>query len=172
MANDLNSAVTTPPTGQQGTNKIQSPLSQNALIRRATTTYLETLDPHNPSSPEEIECDILQEVRTLIEMENMTNKRKHKIPETLNAWQVAMIISHMYHVKRIAGAGLESNTEYDLVAIYQEEGPAKGTYVTSDDVFRKIARQYDLKISTREFDEMMVILGDLSSRVTRLQTAP
>lgn len=73
----------------------------------------------------------------------------------------------MYPIKRIAGAGLESETEYDLLSIYQDTGPNKGIYVTNEDVFRKLARQYDLKLSPREFADMMVILGDFLERVDR-----
>ena len=139
------------------------------VVYKATDNYLATINPLNRPLHFVILRELLEETR--IELGTLNTARakgdKIKLPNRLDVWQIARVISYLYHVRRIAGAGLESNTEYDLVAIYQEDGPDEGTYVTNDDVFRKIARQYDLKISTREFAEMMVILGDLSPRVTR-----
>ena len=141
----------------------------NAALFTATQDYLSTVDPLNPPPPFRVEEDLLAQTRAEISLENDQRGKGDKIrlPNRLDVWQVASVISHLYHVKRIAGAGLENETEYDLVAIYQDSGPLQGVYVTNEDVFRKIARQYDLKISSREFAEMMVILGDLSERVVK-----
>ena len=141
----------------------------SSLLFNATTAYLNSIDPINPPSPGKIENDLLEETKQTILAENAIRAKgdKLKIPIRVDIWQIAQVLSYLYPIKRIAGAGMESEVEYDLLAIYQDSGPDRGIYVTNEDVFRKLAREYDLKISPREFADMMVILGDLSERVER-----
>src|SRR5699024_1817716 len=45
--------------------------------------------------------------------------------------------------------------------MYQTSGPNMGIYVTQDEVFRKLARQYCYSLSRREFEEMILVLRDI-----------
>ena len=139
------------------------------VLRTATTDYLNSLNPAAPPPPAQIEFEMLQETRTLFENENSgkTKGDKWPLPKRLSVWQIANIIAFLYPVCCIATAEQSTDKEYDLLCMYQEDGPDKGIYVSSDDVFRKTAREYDVNLSPKEFSDCMVVLRDLVPRRSR-----
>lgn len=143
--------------------------SLSSVLRTATHDYLATINPMNPPSPSQIEIDLLDETKKLIMMENAVRAKGDKlpIPQRLDIWQIASLMAYLYPIRRIAGAGLSNNPEYDILAVYQEDGPDEGIYVSAENNFRQMAREFDVKINTREFAECMVILGDMVQRVER-----
>ena len=137
------------------------------VLRVTTEGYLFDLDRDNPPSPARIESDLLSEIRTVINAQNgmlEDGERKWKSPQMLGFQQIAEIVAYLYPVYRIATAGTNADTTYDLLAIYQSEGPDEGIYVTSDEVFRNLARSYNYQLTTREFNEFMTALRDMVPR--------
>ncbi len=125
------------------------------VLRVTTEGYLFDLDRDNPPSPARIESDLLSEIRTVINAQNgmlEDGERKWKPPIALGFQQIAEIVAFLYPVYRIATAGTNADSSYDLLAIYQSEGPDEGIYVTSDEVFRNLARSYNYQLTTREFN--------------------
>ena len=137
------------------------------VLRVTTEGYLFDLDRDNPPSPARIESDLLSEIRAVINAQNgmlEDGERKWKSPQMLGFQQIAEIVAYLYPVYRIATAGTNADTTYDLLAIYQSEGPDEGIYVTSDEVFRNLARSYNYQLTTREFNEFMTALRDMVPR--------
>lgn len=141
----------------------------NAVLRTTTMDYLGTIDPANPPEPSVIEGELLEQIRTEFELYNTVAPKgcKWKIPQTLEFEQIADIVSTLYPVCRIATGGENADTEYDLLAIYQTDGPDEGIYVTSDEVFRNLARSYNYKMTKWEFSEFMLTLRDMVPRKYR-----
>ena len=141
----------------------------NAVLRTTTMCYLGTIDPANPPEPSVIEGELLEQIRTEFELYNTVAPKgcKWKIPQTLEFEQIADIVSTLYPVCRIATGGENADTEYDLLAIYQTDGPDEGIYVTSDEVFRNLARSYNYKMTKWEFSEFMLALRDMVPRKYR-----
>lgn len=140
------------------------------VLRVTTEGYLFDLDRDNPPSPARIESDLLSEIRTVINAQNgmlEDGERKWKPPIALEFQQIAEIVAYLYPVYRIATAGTNADSSYDLLAIYQSEGPDEGIYVTSDEVFRNLARSYNYQLTTREFNEFMTALRDIVPRKSR-----
>ena len=137
------------------------------VLRTATEDYLNTINPSNPPLPSVIEAELLEETRLCFTTENALKPKgeKWRLPERLDSWQLAMVLARLHPIKRIAGAGLSNDEEYDLLALYQEDGPDRGTYITSDNALRKLARLYDVKLSFQEFLNVKTILGELVDRV-------
>ena len=90
---------------------------------------------------------------------------KYRIPQELLPVQIAEILSRAYPVVGIMTGGTSSDPDYDLLALYMEEGDDVGIYVTSEEPFRILARSYHYGLSTHEFDEMMSVLRDKVPRV-------
>lgn len=137
------------------------------VLRVTTEGYLDDLDRDNPPSPARIESDLLSEIRTVINAQNgmlEDGERKWKPPIALGFQQIAEIVAFLYPVYRIATAGTNADSSYDLLAIYQSEGPDEGIYVTSDEVFRNLARSYNYQLTTREFNEFLTALRDMIPR--------
>lgn len=141
----------------------------NDVLRSATENYLQSIDADNPPAPSEIEAAVLEEIAAAFDAENqmLPKERKWKFSQTLRFQQIAQIVNHLYSVRRIAMAGLNVESEYDVLAIYQTDGPDKGIYVMAEEAFRNIARSYNYAITTREFNEFMTALKDIAPRAER-----
>ena len=141
----------------------------NDVMRTTTLNYLGTIDPANLPEPSVIEGELLEELKTAFDLHNAVADKgeKWKIPQRLEFQQIAVIVSTLYPVCRVATGGANADTEYDLLAIYQTDGPDEGIYVTSDDVFRSLARSYNYKMTKWEFSEFMIALRDMVPRKYR-----
>ena len=54
--------------------------------------------------------------------------------------------------------------QVNILGLYQEDGLDEGIYITSEDVFIKIAREYHPFISTGDLNEMFACLKDCAPR--------
>ena len=156
----------------------------NELLRTITEDYLETVDTDNPPSPSTIEREILEETNSAI---TRYNKGPEDPPDSgefpyprkgddrfkklrkLEPSQLAMILVALHGACRVGTNGVSADKDYDIIALYQTEGVDEGIYVTSEDDFRKIARQYSFTITTKDFTEMMVALRDMAPRHMKCQ---
>lgn len=138
-------------------------------LREVTIEYLDNLDMDNLPSSHEIEADILDLCSTRIQtMNNIKQKGdKWKIPHTLTPAQIADIISRLYYVRNIACAGENADRSYDLLAVYQTEGPNRGIYVTDEYAIGKLVHSFSYNASTRDISEVVAILKEQSPRVKR-----
>jgi putative DNA primase/helicase len=141
--------------------------TQNAVLASETKKYLENLDPSK--SPEEIESDLLDNIQLAFEVHNATADKGYKwrIPNSLSHAQIAAIMAKKYPICRIACAGSNSDTDYDLLAIYKTDGPDEGIYVTSDDELRRIAREFNYNLTSKDFNEVIMALRDMVPRKNR-----
>jgi len=143
----------------------------NEVIATQTTAYLAGIDPANPPTPRTIESDLLARVNDQLEIENLAHHRKNQQPylKTLNHFQISAVLMHLHNICRIAPAGKNTDADYDLVAMYMNDGPDAGIYVTSEDTFRSIARQYNNSLTTNEFREILAAIKDAAPRKYRCQ---
>lgn len=143
--------------------------TKNQIIDDTTDAYIENLDLDNPPTPEEIAIELVQKIEDQIVLENQLRSKGtgFKIPETLTFDQIASLMAALYPIARISCAGLSADTEYDLLAIYVPDGDDAGTYVTYKEVFYKLARRFNRRLNSREFDEIMNVLRTLVPRKTR-----
>ena len=143
----------------------------NQVLRETTLDYLNSIDMANPPTPDEIEEHLLIAIHNEFEAANACRSKgdKWRIPQKLEFSQIANIMAHMYHIARIRTAGAGASSAFDLLAIYQTEGPNEGIYVTDEEVFREIARKYNYNLRNNDFNELMIALRDLVPRVDRCQ---
>lgn len=140
--------------------------TKSAVLKETTLDYLKTIDPANPPTAHVIEAELLDRIAETFGFENSTKPKNQQwhIPDTLSFAQIAEIVNYLYPVCSIPCAGENSDPSYDVMAIYQDSGPNAGTYGTSEDTFRKIARDYNYNLSAREFTEFMQVLHDIAPR--------
>lgn len=145
---------------------------KNVVLRETTLNYLQTLNPASPNlpSPSEIEEQLLTRIEQEFDAQHnalASKGRKWTIPDSLPPAVIADVIAHLYKICRISCAGDNTDSDYDLLAIYQTDGPDKGTYIASEDTFRSIARKFNYSLSKRDFEEIMIALHDKAPRKTR-----
>lgn len=135
----------------------------NQTIFDVTQGYLEKLNPQHPNSPVQIEMDILDELGDAISIHNASAQKGFawKIPQKLNFIQIAEIMARLHNICCVKTAGATAPSEYDLLAIYQPDGPDEGIYVTDIEAFRSIAKQYNYTITDSEFRECLVSLRNI-----------
>ena len=141
----------------------------NQVIDEATDAYLQNLNLQNPPAPAVVEQELVTKVADEIALENQYRAKgdKFRAPKSLSFDQIASLMAVLYPIKRISCAGISADPEYDLLAIYMPDGPEKGIYTTVEDEFRKIAIQYNRRLSSHDFAEVMGRLRILVPRTTR-----
>ncbi len=169
--NDTN--LTIPPTdepdiidpGYMNTGKA----TKGQIIRDTTDEYLESLDIDDLPTPEIIEVELINLMKKMIRRENSYRSAGDRIsiPEKLSPNQIARIMLYCYHIVRVNCGGSSSDSSYDLLAIYNDEGTNEGIYTTDEYSFARIAKKFNYNISKREMNDVLEFLKIDAPRVTR-----
>lgn len=111
-------------------------------------------------SPDDVRSQIIENLRVAIRLENMTRDKGEKIRfvEVLLPQQVAWILNELYQICLIETIEDSDDDTGKILGWYQEDGENKGIYITSEDKFEKLAREYNPVISTGELKEMFACL--------------
>ena len=144
--------------------------SRPHVLREATLEYLETLDPQNPPNPETIAETILTVTTEKCREVNATRSKgeaKWRLPVELTPEQIADVIATLYPVCNLVCAGEGNDDTNSILAIYQTSGENKGIYVTSEQTFLTIARQYNYGITPKDFDTMLFFLRNIVPKKER-----
>lgn len=141
----------------------------NTIIRNATRKYLAGLDPKNPPPASVIEEKLLDQVNADINAENVGRAKNHLMPllQKLTNTQVAQVMLRLNRVVRIAPSGKNTDRDLDMLAIYAADGEDEGIYLTSEDSFRSVAREYNYSLTTKDFIEIRAALMDSAPRTFR-----
>ena len=141
--------------------------TKNQVLASVTEEYLQNLDPNK--TPLEIESELLDAMKYEFEMHNSVADKgqKWRYPDFLSHTQIAAVLAKLYPICKIACAGENSDTDYDLLAVYQEDGPDKGIYLTSEDAIRRLARQFNFNLTRKDFEEISLALRDIVPRKSR-----
>ena len=136
--------------------------TRDETIREVTETYLQTINPKHPPSPDVIQGAILDDIAVKFQITNaVRSSGKWRLPDRLNPPQIAQVLAYLYPIVLIDTGTSNQESDYMLLGMYQTSGPNMGIYVTQDEVFRKLARQYCYSLSRREFEEMILVLRDI-----------
>lgn len=144
--------------------------TKNQIIDDCTDAYVAGLKTRTPlPEPEVIAIELTQAVEDQIMLENTMRPKNaaFKIPDNLSFDQIANLMAVMYPIARIACAGSNADPDYDLLALYMTDGPDKGIYVTSEEELYRLARRFNRRLTSREFDEIVKVLRTLVPRKTR-----
>ncbi|WP_327357805.1 DNA primase family protein [Streptomyces sp. NBC_01304] len=136
---------------------------QNEIVTHVTAAYLDQVEPTDPPAPRVLEKELLAIVGGVVKAENFkaaAAAEKYPLPRYLTYWQVAQILLRLHHVIRIAPNAKDTDREYDLLAMYQAAGRARGTYTTSEDDIRTTARMYNTQLTLKEFAEVLAVLRE------------
>ena len=153
----------------------------NEIIRTCTDEYVSQIDVDDPPTPVTAESELVSKVSDMCRAENniafqiaSANAQGAKVsidklraPSKLCASQIAALMLKIYHIVRIKCGGVNSDPSYDLLAIYQTDGDEEGIYTTDEAVFKRLAKQYNYSISSKELADVMEMIGLDAPRVSR-----
>ena len=123
----------------------------------------------NPNR-EKIKEEIVNQTRIIIDMQNalLSKTTKMKVPDRLTNVQIARIIELVEPVICIsAGKDDDEETEFDLLGVYEYDGPNKGIYNTSEKALKQIIRYYNFAAVERDMEEVKQMLRLLLPRKRR-----
>lgn len=131
--------------------------------------YLEDIDVDDPPEPKTITAEVVNKIRNAIKKLNndLPKAERWSLPQTLDAHQIAKIMLKLYHIvniKTTSNGGNTSDPELDILAIYQTNGPNEGIYVSTENEFRTIAKQYNSRLNKNMFIELMTDLQNEAPR--------
>lgn len=141
----------------------------NDVLRVTTLDYLKGLIPQAPPDPDQVEEDLLKSMRAAFDLENAMRAKNDQLrcPQKLEPAQIATVMAALYPICTVQTGGTGSDRSYDLLAIYMTSGPFEGTYVTDDEIFRGIMRQYNYTLKINDFREAIAILRNMVPRRER-----
>ena len=120
------------------------PNSRSLALMSITRAFIRhnTLDAH--SQPEEVSDQVVGMMRHMFCNYNATKPKGAKItvPTDLTPATIAELMLAMYDIKTINCAGINSEREYDILGIYQEDGPNKGIYISDEIEIHKLIRRF------------------------------
>ena len=138
-----------------------------SIMHRVTMETLEDIKSNMQSvTPEEVRNQIMENVRGAVKLENVNREKGEKIrlAETLLPQQVAWVLNALHPICLIETIDGRNDDTGNILGLYQEDGLDEGIYITSEDVFIKIAREYHPFISTGDLNEMFACLKDCAPR--------
>ena len=143
----------------------------NQVIQYVTEQYIDNdFDGDINRLPDEIESQLVSHVSDACKMiNNLLSKGDNKLraPSKLCSSQIAAIMLKKYHIIRVKCGGVNSDPAYDLLALYKDDGPDEGIYVTDEDEFKRLAKQYNYSISSKELKDVMEMISLDAKRVPR-----
>lgn len=143
--------------------------TRGETLREVTRNYMSNLNPQTIPSQDDLVADILQAANDAIDAENAIrpkNKQWKSVDKLIPA-QIADILSALYTFISVAYAGEDTDHNYDLLCIYQEDGENAGLYVFDERYIEKLARNFNYELSKHEAQEVLHILRQDSPRRTR-----
>ncbi len=146
--------------------------TKGETIREVTDTYLSQIDVNNPPIPADIQGDILNELRDAFALENglKNTKEQWKYMDALLPVQIADILLKLYPIVNIACSGVNTDRDYDILAIYQNQGENEGIYVASEHTFRLLANEYGYALTDYELKQVLGHIRDRAPRKTRCES--
>lgn len=138
-----------------------------SIMHRVTMETLEDIKSNTQSvTPEEVRNQIMENVRGAVKLENVNREKGEKIrlAETLLPQQVAWVLNTLHPICLIETIDGRNDDTGNILGLYQEDGLDEGIYITSEDVFIKIAREYHPFISIGDLNEMFACLKDCAPR--------
>ena len=128
-------------------------ISESQLYYETTKNYIMHLKHAGgtPQPPEILAHNLFEQTIAAIEAANLSLPKTQRIkpPKNLAIVQVAELMLHYYHIRRISCTDNNADKDNDLLGVYQDSGPSEGTYLTGDDDFRILARRFNKTITTR-----------------------
>lgn len=135
----------------ENSSKNYSTWTRSDILRNTTMGYLESLDRQNLPTLREISTRLVNRTAEAVEWHNSRCPESQRIPVPLGLCpaQIADVILAVRHVVRVSFMEGCTDSENDLLAIYQEDGPDEGTYISQDTAFDSIAQELNYAIDSR-----------------------
>lgn len=141
--------------------------TKNQILNEITEDAIARLQPGD--APESVAEQVTQDIESLTILENIARGKGNGLrrPEVLPNAVTARLMNAMFPFRRVACAGLNSDDKYDLLCLYQSDGPDAGTYTESETALYSLALRYNVQLTDPGFKEVVHRLRAIAPRVER-----
>lgn len=145
------------------------PSSRSKALDMIVNTFLEnnTIDAYSDVNQIVEQVVALAQNEFQAHNENAPKGSKMTIPSDLTPSMIAKIMLRMYYIRNINCAGAKSEREYDALGIYQEDGPDKGIYITSELEIQKMIHKFNSELNEAQLNQAVKILQREAPRAER-----
>ena len=145
------------------------PSSRSKALDMIVNTFLEnnTIDAYSDVNQIVEQVVALAQNEFQAHNENAPKGSKMTVPSDLTPSMIAKIMLRMYHICNINCAGAKSEREYDALGIYQEDGPDKGIYITSELEIQKMIHKFNSELNENQLNQAVKILQREAPRAER-----
>lgn len=148
-------------------------ISESHLYYETTKNFIAYLQNTGgtPPPPEILARDLFEQTVAAVEAANINLPKTQRLkpPKNLAVVQIAEMMLYYFHIRRISCTDNNADKDNDLLGVYQDSGPLAGTYSTSEDDFRVLARRFNKSITTKDINELLVYIKDNAVRSKRNQ---
>lgn len=145
------------------------PSSRSQALDMCVNSFLEnnTIDAY--SDPKDITEQVISLTQNEFRRHNETAPEgtKMSVPTDLTPAMIAKIMLRMYSIKNINCAGKGTDESYDILGIYQEDGPDKGIYISREKEIEKKISEFNPELTEVQIKQTMNILRIEADRVER-----
>ena len=159
-------------------------IAYDNLLAYAALSYLQGIDPENPPSRDTLKFELLTLTNRCIDAYNLGKrdpnaapgaKRKDAYPDEkqvaerykrlsgLHFLQIAIVLRELHHAIGIPCNRADEDGNFDI-GVYQESGPNKGCYDTTEGVLTRLIRSYNMAITTQGVTETVATLRDICEK--------
>lgn len=128
----------------------------DAIVEEVTTKYLATLPSNTPVDV--IKMELMEKTANEIEIHNsqqLNKALKFPTPRYLLPSQIAAVIRRTRHVIKVDFVGKNAESEYCLLAVYQESGEDEGLYSVSENVIENMIMEFNYDASAKDVAEVI-----------------
>ena len=159
-------------------------IAYDNLLAYAALSYLQCIDAENPPSRDTLKFELLTLTNRCIDAYNLGKrdpnaapgaKRKDAYPDEkqgaerykrlsgLHFLQIAIVLRELHHAIGIPCNRADEDGNFEI-GIYQESGPNKGCYDTTEGVLTRLIRSYNMAITTKGVIETVATLRDICEK--------
>lgn len=159
-------------------------IAYDNLLAYAALSYLQDIDPEKPPSRDTLKFELLTLTNRCIDAYNLGKRdpnaapgAKHKdaYPDEkqgaerykrlsgLHFLQIAIVLRELHHAIGIPCNRADDDGNFDI-GVYQESGPNKGCYDTTEEVLTRLIRSYNMAITTKGVTETVATLRDICEK--------
>lgn len=144
--------------------------TRDQVLKRITEQYLNSINPTNPPSADQIREDIVNQTKAEFRRINAAmsrDERKWLLPEALEPVQIAAAMYKLHSLCMLKTCdGLPNDTNC-LLCVYCDSGEREGTYVSMKKVLFNLAKQFKYTLTKRDYDEVTLHLKTLVPEKSR-----
>ena len=151
--------------------------TMNDILTDVTTDFVNQLTVSSVADIDNIERDLMEKIHIRFDAHNSVAAKDEKWqkPKYLEAWQISEIMRKIFSIRNICCCPQNTDEDYDLLGIYVDDlvisithdDSMYGTYVTSENIIKSVAKKFRRGLNDKDQKEVLSDIKMFAKRVMR-----